>query len=184
MDTLKWHEESRRRLLETRVFSIFETTSRGPDGRTGHFSLITARDWAIVIPVLTDEAGDQFLMVRQWRHGAARLSLEFPGGVLEPGELPEEGAARELEEETGYRAGTLRALGTFNPNPAIQSNTVHIFLAKELEKKGGQHLDHDEFVDVIRMPAAQVLAGMGQEPFIHALMASALALYLRDEMGS
>ena len=66
-------------------------------------------------------------MVRQYRHGANRITLETPGGLVDPGETPAEAAAREMLEETGYQAREIISLGGINPNPAIFSNRLHAF---------------------------------------------------------
>jgi 8-oxo-dGTP pyrophosphatase MutT (NUDIX family) len=119
-------------------------------------------------------------MVRQWRHGSRELSLEFPGGVIEKGEDVLAAARRELREETAYQAGKIRKLGEFRPNPALMSNTVHIFLAENLHHTGAQELDEDEYLEVSSVTPREVLRGMGKAPYVHALMGSALALYLRE----
>ncbi|MCL2007723.1 MAG: NUDIX hydrolase [Treponema sp.] len=118
-------------------------------------------------------------MVRQWRHGAEELSLEFPGGVFEKGENPEEAAIREMREETGYTARRIEKLGEFNPNPAIMTNKVHFFLALDLDQGAAQELDYEEYADVEIIPFREVLAGMGKPPYIHALMGTAMCLYLQ-----
>ena len=160
------------------MFSVRESVCRAPNDQTGVFSVIEAADWAIIIPVLKTPSGKKFIMVWQWRHGCLELSLEFPGGVFEPGETPEEAAKRELLEETGFRAGKISKLGEFSPNPAIMSNKVHFFLAEDLADTGKQGLDADEFVEVELVDIAAVCNGMGKPPFIHALMGTALSLYL------
>jgi len=175
---LIWKEESREKKFECRVFSVQESLCRSPNNQTGVFSVIEASDWAIVVPVLETPCGKKFIMVWQWRHGLRDLSLEFPGGVLEAGEDPREGASRELLEETGYRAGKIRKLGEFSPNPAIMSNKVHFFLAEELVNTGKQGLDADEFVEVEMVGVDTVCKGMGKPPYVHALMGTALSLYL------
>jgi 8-oxo-dGTP pyrophosphatase MutT (NUDIX family) len=179
-EQLTWHEETRKTLFNCRVFSVSERTSRSPAGKRGTFFTLEAADWAIVIPVLETERGTAFAMVRQWRHSALELSLEFPGGVIEPGEDSEKAALRELHEETGYRPERIRELAVMSPNPAIMANRVHFFLAEGLSKAEAQELDDDEYVDLEIVPAAEVIASMGTPPYIHALMASALGLYLRD----
>lgn len=175
---LIWKEENRIEVFRSRVFSVRDTECRSPKGDIGHFTVIDAPDWVIVVPVIETKEGRRFAMVRQWRHGSREISVEFPGGVIEAGETDRAGAVRELEEETAYRAGKLVKLGDMAPNPAIMSNRVHFYLAEELEALPSQNLDDDEFVDVELVDAAEVVRAMGKPPYIHALTATALALYL------
>jgi 8-oxo-dGTP pyrophosphatase MutT (NUDIX family) len=123
--------------------------------------------------------GKKFVMVRQWRHGVKEISLEFPGGVFEPGENAAEAAARELQEETAFKAGKIQKIGEFNPNPAIMSNRVHFFLAEDLQDTGKQDLDEDEYVEVELVSRGEVFRNLGKPPYIHALMGTAFALYLQ-----
>jgi 8-oxo-dGTP pyrophosphatase MutT (NUDIX family) len=177
---LIWKEESRRDVFKSPVFTIRESVSRSPKADIAVFTILDAPDWAIVIPVLETPRGPQFVMVRQWRHGAQELSLEFPGGVFESGEDGCTAAARELREETAYRAGKIRKLGEMSPNPAIMTNRVHFFLAGDLEDLGQQRLDADEYVDVALVSPEEVLQNMGRPPYIHALMAAALTFYYKS----
>ncbi|MCL2067365.1 MAG: NUDIX hydrolase [Treponema sp.] len=182
---LVWNEERRELVFDCKVFSVWESYCKPPklqqtSGELHKFSVIDAKDWAIVVPVIDSPKGTKFVMVWQWRHGAQSLSLEFPGGVFEPGENPQEAAARELHEETGYKPGKIKKIGEFSPNPAIMSNRVHFFLAEDLINTGKQSLDDDEFIKVSLVDADEVHEGIGKHPYIHALMGSALALYLRE----
>jgi len=177
-DHLKWNEENCRTVFTCPIFSVSERLCRSPVKKLKTYTILDTMDWAIVIPALDTERGREFVMVRQWRHGAREISLEFPGGVFESGENPATGAARELREETGYSAGRLEKLGEFNPNPAIMSNRVHFFLALDLKPPAQQELDEDEYVEVETVPWEAVLSGMGKPPYIHALMGTALSLYL------
>jgi 8-oxo-dGTP pyrophosphatase MutT (NUDIX family) len=179
---LVWKEEGRRIVFESPVFSIGERTCRSPDKELKVFTVMDAPDWAIIIPVLETGGRKRFVMVRQWRHGSRELSLEFPGGVFEPGEDPGEAAARELREETAYTAGAITKLGSCSPNPAIMSNRVHFFLAENLSPAGTQKLDEDEYLDVVLLPPEEVFRDMGKAPYVHALMGTALSFYLQKTL--
>jgi len=180
-DSLAWNEEGRKTIFSCPIFRVGERLCRSPDNELRTYTVLDTSDWAIVIPAIETERGREFVMVRQWRHGAMELSLEFPGGVFEKGEEAAVAAARELREETGYVAGRIEKLGIFNPNPAIMSNRVHFFLARDLKPPLEQELDDDEYVEVETVPWKEVLCGLGKPPYIHALMGTALALYLAKQ---
>ncbi len=171
---LEWNVKGEKELLKTPVFTVNETDSLSPDGKEGHYVVMDAPDWVIVIP----ELNGKFLMVKQWRHGNNSLSIEFPGGVINRGEKPEIAANREMEEETGYKAGKLTYLGCANPNPALMKNRVHFFAAEELQKSGRQHLDEDEYIEYLQVPVEEVYEKIGSEEYPHALMMSALLKYM------
>lgn len=96
-------------------------------------------------------------LVRQWRYPLGRSSLEIAAGRIEPGHSPEETAARELEEELGYRASELRKLGEFFVAPGYCEERLFVYLATGLEASR-QDLDDDEEIEVVRMPFAEALA--------------------------
>jgi 8-oxo-dGTP pyrophosphatase MutT (NUDIX family) len=120
-------------------------------------------------------------MVRQWRHGSETLSVEFPGGVIDPGEAPADGARRELLEETGRRAGRLTHVASLSPNPAIMDNTCHVFIAEDLEDTRALSPDDDEYIAIETVPASEVFLLMGQGAYRHGLMLSAMFLYLQKK---
>ena len=176
-ESLCWRVLETELLLHTPVFEVLAQKERSASGPSGTYVAMQAPDWVMVIPVL----GEDFLLVRQWRHAARCLTTEFPGGVRDGDEDPAETAARELLEETGFRAGTLRLLGRCNPNPALFSNTFYCYLAQELSQTGAQLLDADELLRYERRPIREVIAGFGSEEYSHALMGTALAFYLREK---
>ncbi|QTQ15577.1 NUDIX hydrolase [Treponema parvum] len=176
-DKLAWHERSQKLLLKTPVMDITQTDSMSPDGEMCHYIVMNAPDWVITVPVL----GDKLLMVRQWRHGEKNMSVEFPGGVSEKNETPEQAAKRELKEETGYTANKMVFLGSVNPNPALMSNHVHIFAAYDLENSGEQSLDSDEYINLMKVSKKEVLKNLGTKEYQHALMSTAMAFFMRYE---
>ena len=179
---LEWSLVDRKQVFKTPVFDIFEQKSCSPKNMEGNYVVLDAPDWVLVIPVL--ENPTRFIMVKQWRHVTLSVSTEFPGGVIDPGEAPEAGARREVLEETGYEIGKLTHLGSFSPNPAIMSNTVHCFLAEELIPTGTQHLDPDEFVEYFTLPEEEVFEKMGSAEFPHGLMVAALQLYRQHKINT
>lgn len=175
--SLVWHEKGKRELLKTVVLTVTERDCVSFDGKEGQYVVMDAPDWVIVIP----ETSTGFLVVKQWRHGEKALSIEFPGGVAEKGEEPKEAAARELLEETGCTASSLIFLGKMNPNPALMSNHVHVFLAQGLERTSELSLDDDERLRAYFISREEVMRLAGKSECPHALMTAALALYLIHE---
>ncbi|RDJ20998.1 NUDIX hydrolase [Bosea caraganae] len=116
-------------------------------------------DWVHVV-ALTD--ADELVLVRQYRHGAGAMVLELPGGCADAADADMEAAARrELLEETGFGAAEVRHVTTLFPNPATQSNRLHIMLATGLRREAAQSLDPGEDgLTIELLPLAEVLAGL------------------------
>ncbi len=109
-----------------------------------------------ILPLKED---GKIIMVKQYRHPVGEVLLEIPAGTLKPGEDPRVCAARELEEETGYRAGNLVHLVTIYPSPGYSSEILHIYLAENL-KRGLQAPEIDEDISVAEMTLDDVLKGI------------------------
>ena len=99
-----------------------------------------------MVPVFSN--GD-VLLVEQFRYPMQQSLLELPAGKIDPGESPEETAARELEEEVGFRAGRLEKLAAFYTTPGFCTELLHLFLARDLQP-GGAEGDEDEELSVHR----------------------------------
>jgi 8-oxo-dGTP pyrophosphatase MutT (NUDIX family) len=178
---LLWSELERNTLVDTPVFALVRSRRRAADGREADYYIMDAPDWANVVALTTDDRGLQcFVMVRQFRHGSMQVSLEFPGGVVDPGEDPTTAIVRELTEETGYVSDRVRYLGSVNPNPALMGNRCHTYLAEDCRHPGGgQDLDENEIIDVELVPVEELLGGSRNGEFDHAMMHVALEFYVR-----
>ncbi len=130
-----------------------------PGGKRAILETIRHPGAAAVLPFLP---GERVVLIRQYRHAAGGFILEVPAGKLDPGEAPEACALREVEEETGWRAGRLLPLGSILTTPGFTDEVIWLFEAHGLVA-GGRHLDPDEVIEVLEVPFEQamgmVLAG-------------------------
>jgi 8-oxo-dGTP pyrophosphatase MutT (NUDIX family) len=128
----RWKALETEALQDCAVFQVSRTLTESPNtGERHSFFRIDSVDWVNVVPVTPS---GEIVMVRQYRHGLREVTLEIPGGMVDPGEEPQQAAARELLEETGYRAQRLEALGSVNPNPALFGNRLFAFAAHGCER--------------------------------------------------
>lgn len=135
-----------------RVFDITVETIR-EGGQTYKREIVHHPGSAVIIPVFDDGT---VALVRQYRHPAVRYLLEAPAGTLSPPERPEEGAARELEEEIGFRAGRLEKLTEFFVSPGFLEEKMWVYLATEMVETS-QKLDDDEYLKIVRLPLSRAL---------------------------
>ena len=104
-------------------------------------------DWANVFALTPD---NKLILVKQYRHAIGNYVLELPGGSQEPSDLtPAVTARRELAEETGYTAEQMISLGSLSPNPALNNNRLHMFLATNAEYRTLPSPDDDEDIEVV-----------------------------------
>jgi ADP-ribose pyrophosphatase len=138
---------SSRRVYEGRVLNLDVDQVRFPDGSTGELELIRHSGAAAVVPYLDDprHPDARVLLIRQFRYAADRFLYEIPAGRLEPGESPIECARRELREEAGCVAESIRPLGSFYTTPGFIDEYIHLFVATGLTR-GVPSPERDEFI--------------------------------------
>jgi ADP-ribose pyrophosphatase len=154
-----------------RVFSIRTDTARSPRTGLDHdFFVIETGDWVNVIPLTEDH---RVVMIEQYRHGSRQVTLEIPGGMVDPGETAESAASRELLEETGFEAGKIEQLGVVNPSPAIFNNRCYTFIAENVRKVRTPSPDQTEDIEVLLIPVADIPDMIREGKIDHAMVIAA-----------
>ena len=178
---LLWTELDREVALTTPVFSILRSRRKSADGRLADYFILDSPDWANIVALASNNRGQTcFVMVRQYRHGSRQVSIEFPGGVVDPGEDPQTAVRRELREETGYSGEVIELLGSVNPNPALMGNRCYTYFCPAADRiHADQDLDANEIIDVELVPVEDLVHGRHSGSFDHAMMHVALDFYLR-----
>lgn len=162
-------------LVDGKLLRAYRDTVRVPDGGESIREWIDHPGASAVVPLFEDGTT---LLLHQYRYPPRRMFIEIPAGKLDTeGEDPEAVAHRELEEETGWRAGTLIPLLSFYPCIGYSNEVIHLYLARDLEK-GRMQTDGAEFVDPFRLPFTEAVAMVHQGKILD--MKSMLGLLLAE----
>jgi ADP-ribose diphosphatase len=173
---LEWREVAREQVADCRIFSVERSIASSPmDGAPHAFHRIQSPDWAQILPITPD---GHAVLIRQYRHGAQRVTLEVPAGLVDPGEDPKEAAQRECLEETGYRARKAELLGVVNPNPALFANRLYAYYATNVEPERAVQNTGSEHTEPVLVPVTELPGLLLRGEIDHALVAATLWRYL------
>ncbi len=166
-----WERLETRTIHETPILTLEEVQLARP-GREEPVRFVQLRcpDWVNVIPLTED---GRVILIRQYRSGTHEVTLEIPGGMVDPGEDPVTSAGRELTEETGWVAGSVEKIGSVEPNPAFQDNRCHTYLAEGCRPVGETNFDPDEEIETVLVELVEIQRLIATGEIRHALVIAA-----------
>lgn len=149
-----WEQLGSESAFDDPYFRVRRDTLRLPNGRIVDDYLVgDLTDYALAVAVTPAR---QVVLVRQWKQGVRRITLELPGGMIDEGETPAEAAARELREETGFVAPLLEHLGSFDVDASKSANQGHVFLAAGAERLHEPEAHEMETPEVVLAPLSSL----------------------------
>ncbi len=167
-----WTRKGSEQIADCRIFTLNESLSVSPETGDDHsFYVMETADWVNVVPVT---ASNEIVCIRQFRHGTQEITLEIPGGMVDPGEEPVVAAARECLEETGFETKELVSLGVLRPNPAVFNNRLHTFVAPNARPAADISNTSTEQTEVQLIPMEQIADILVTGEIDHALVTSTL----------
>ena len=175
---LPWPVVSTEVVAETRIFRLRSDLAKSPrTGQVHPFQILESPDWVNIVALTPD---DRMVFIRQYRFGTGEVTLEIPGGLIDPGDTPESAALRELKEETGYVPGDgdgrplVRRIGRIRPNPAFMNNTCYTYLVEQAVPTGSRNQDpaEDIVVELIKVGDIPDLINSGR--IDHGIVLNAL----------
>lgn len=171
-----WQQLDTETIYTCRIFSLQKTRARSPRDRREHdFFVLDSPDWVNIIPVTAD---NRVVLIRQYRHGSDEITLEIPGGMVDRDDASAMSAARrEMQEETGYDSEDILSLGAIHPNPAIQGNRCHSFLARNVVRRFEPSFDTTEETEVKLVPVGDLPELVRSGQITHALVVVAFYWY-------
>lgn len=169
-----WTLLNTRQVTDHKIFTVTEDSYLFvPTSRERPFVRLCCPPWVNIIPVTAE---GEVVLVRQYRHGVREITLEIPGGMVDPNEDPAVAARRELLEETGYDSDELRLLGSVWPNPAIQDNLCYFYLAEDAKRVAEPQPDPFERFEIVTVPLSEIPELIAKGEIRHSLVITAFAL--------
>lgn len=170
-----WKKVESEQILHTPVFRLRQEKRISP--RTGMELPVFVLETGMWINVLPITPQNEVVLVRQFRFGIEQVTLEIPGGLVDPGEDPKDAARRELNEETGYDSEEISLLGEVRPNPAIQDTTCYVYLARDVHPVYAQSLDDGEDIHIETVPFDRIPQLVRTGAIDHSLVLNAFYYY-------
>lgn len=164
-------------LVDAPWLKVAKETCELPNGKViDDFYTLWQPDWVLI---LARTAEGKWVMTEQYRHGTGKIALEFPAGIIDKGETPEQAAIRELQEECGYKAATAKYLGAFPVNPDRHRGVFHVVFIDGVVKGGSTHFDSTEDIESLELSDEDLQKKMADGIFNHPLQ---MAGYLKFKL--
>lgn len=171
-DEKAWKVLKRKKIIKDQWIDLEATECQLPNGKiVNPYYVNHARDFAVIVAITPNK---ELVAEKQYRHGIEKVLLEIPAGMIEPGEMGETAAYRELMEETGYKADNMTFLFKIAPNASYTSNYAWCYLAQNVVLSQEQELDETEDLTVVRVPLNKVRKMLQNGEFCQAVHVAAL----------
>jgi 8-oxo-dGTP pyrophosphatase MutT (NUDIX family) len=168
----KWNLISTEIKYQKKWLTVHEQEVELPDGRIlSPYLVIDVPSFCNVFIVTENE---EVVLVKQYRQAAGILSIELPGGMVDPGEEPMKAALREMEEETGFSTNDMELLYTIHPNPPLENNRAWFYLAKGAKQIKDIQLDPFEDIEMMKISKQQFMEMLRTHSFTHGSQIGAM----------
>ncbi len=149
---MTWKTLQSKKEADFPLFNVFDDLVELPNGLQLHYYRVEKIPVVVVLPILSDK----IVMVKQYRYPIKSFSLELPAGHVKSSETPEECALRELKEETGYTANSIKKILSYHPSTEYSDQIYHVFIANDL-KAGKTDREKYELIGVELLKAESVI---------------------------
>ena len=170
----KWKIQNRKLVFHSKFVNVYKDSVTLPNGKSiPDFMLTEKSDYVII--VATDTKG-RLVMQREYKHGAGEVQYALPAGLIDGKENPTEAAKRELEEETGYKGGRIKYIGTFSEYATKDMHKVHVVRISDLKTRGEQKLEDTEDIEVMLISISALKKQISKKKWHNGSALAALTL--------